>query len=294
DLTANEQLMTTTELLDIVSIFVQHGVNKIRLTGGEPLIRKDFPQMLESLSSMPVSLSITTNGVILDRFFDAFRTAGLKDVNVSLDTLQSSKFFELTRRNQFEKVYQNILNCIDEGFNTGINVVLLKDRTEEELLPFVELTKSLKARVKFIEFMPFAGNRWDLSKILTGPHALSVIKEAYGAKVVKMEDHPNSTSSNYRIKGYTGSFGLINTVTNPFCQGCNRLRLTADGSLKNCLFSQSETPLLPAYRAGKDITPLIAASVGRKKKVRAGMKTLEEFSTSENIERNRSMITIGG
>lgn len=294
DLTPKEHLMTAEEILAIARLFVDHGVNKIRLTGGEPLIRKDFPAILEGLSALPVKLSITTNGVIVDRFFDLFQETGLQDVNISLDTLNADRFFTLTRRNHFEPVYKNILKAAALGFNTGINVVLLKDQTEAEILDFVELTNKLNVRVKFIEFMPFAGNKWDLSKILTGNEVLEIVKESYTTSIIKLADDRNSTSVNYQIEGYEGSFGMINTVSNPFCQGCNRIRLTADGSLKNCLFSNIETKLLPSFREGKDISPLIAGAMGRKKRMRAGMDTIEQFSATEKIEQNRSMITIGG
>lgn len=294
DLTAKNHLMTADEVLAIAQKFVSYGVDKIRLTGGEPLVRKDFEYILRGLSKMPVALSITTNGVISDRFYDLFSECGLQDVNISLDTLQAEKFLALTRRNDFQKVFDNILLAERSGFNTGINVVLLKDQTETEILDFVNFTAEHQVKVKFIEFMPFSGNRWDLSKILTGGQVLELIKDAFGSSVRKLEDHPNSTSSSYRIEGFEGSFGMINTVTNPFCQGCNRIRLTADGSLKNCLFSASETPMLQKFRNGEDISGVIAKAVGSKKAVRAGMDTIEKFSNSEHDDKNRSMITIGG
>ncbi|MGB3468819.1 MAG: GTP 3',8-cyclase MoaA [Cyclobacteriaceae bacterium] len=293
-LTQKSHLMTADELLSITGLFVSYGVSKIRLTGGEPLVRKDFDYILRGLAKLPVTLSITTNGVISDRFYDLFRECGLNDVNISLDTLNPEKFYTLTRRSDFQKVYDNILLAEQYGFNTGINIVLLKDQTEQEVIDFIEFTRKHRVKAKFIEFMPFQGNKWDISKILTGKQTLEIIEAHYGDQLVKLEDHPNSTSSSYKREGFEGSFGLINTVTNPFCQGCNRIRMTADGSLKNCLFSDKETPLLQKFRKGEDISELILKAVGSKKAIRAGMDTLEKFSSKEQYEKNRSMITIGG
>lgn len=293
-LTEKSHLMTTDELLKIASQFVEYGIDKIRLTGGEPLIRKDFDVILKGLSKLPVKLSITTNGIIVDKFFDLFRQCGLDDINISLDTLNADKFFQLTRRHNFQKVFDNIVLAEKVGFKIGVNVVLLKDQTEQEIVDFITFTDKHAVKIKFIEFMPFTGNKWDLSKILTGKETLDIARQSFGDKIVKLEDHPNSTSSSYRIDGFSGSFGLINTVSNPFCQGCNRIRMTADGSLKNCLFSDKETPLLPAFRKGEDISSIIQKAVGDKKAIRAGMDTIEKFSSKEQYEKNRSMITIGG
>lgn len=294
ELTEKSHLMTADELIAIATKFSEYGVDKIRLTGGEPLIRKDFDYILRGLAELPVKLSITTNGIIVDKFFRLFNQCSLEDINISLDTLSTERFFHLTRRNNFNKVYENILSAEKSDFNVGINVVLLKDQTEKEVVDFINLTKDLSVKIKFIEFMPFLGNKWDLKKILTGEQTLDIIKESFESNLRKLEDHPNSTSSSYKIDGYKGSFGLINTVSNPFCQGCNRIRMTADGSLKNCLFSNKETPLLAPFRKGEDISNLIKNAIGSKKAVRAGMDTIEKFSSKDQYENNRSMITIGG
>jgi GTP 3',8-cyclase len=294
-LSPKSHLMTYEEIYTIAKTFVDNGVTKIRLTGGEPLIRKDISIILEKLSSLPVELSITTNAVIIDNFIDTFKTNGLKSINVSLDTLNKEKFNEITRRNDFEKVYNNILLLVSEGFKVKINNVLIKDFNDNEIIDLIQLTKELPITVRFIEFMPFDGNKWDLKKMVSYAEIMKKLNGFYSEEQIeRLQDAPNDTSKNYKIKGYKGTFAVISTVTNPFCDSCNRLRLTADGKLKNCLFSATESDLLTRLRAGKSIEPLIQKAVQAKLKVRGGMDTLKKFKEPKLHSQNRSMITIGG
>ncbi len=294
-LTPRSHLMTYEEIYDIAKIFVKHGVKKIRLTGGEPLIRKDIPIILEKLASLGVNLSISTNAVIVDRSIDDLRDNGVKNINVSLDSLDRKKFQEITRRDNFEKVFENIHLLVKEGFNVKVNAVLMKGFNENEIIDFVKFTKDLPISMRFIEFMPFDGNKWDMSKLVSYEKIMEYVHSSYAEdKVIRLQDAPNDTSKNYKIKGYKGSFAIISTVTNPFCDTCNRLRLTANGHLKNCLFSSSESDLLTAFRAGKNIEPIIRKAVSAKLAVRGGMDTLEKLQEPKLHSRNRSMITIGG
>lgn len=294
-LTPKNQLMQADEILKIVKIFVKNGVDKIRLTGGEPLVRKDFSDILKKLSELPVRLSVTTNAVLADRFIDDFRKYGLNDINVSLDTLLPEKFNMITRRDQFKKAWDNIHLLIREGFNVKINAVLMKDFNEDEINDFILFTRNLPVSVRFIEFMPFDGNRWNRSKLVTEEDILKKVEEFFGKEhMEKLEDESNFTSRNYRIKGFEGQFGIISSVSNPFCDGCNRIRLTANGKIKNCLFSNHETDLLSALRKGEDVEELISISVNKKKKVRAGMNSFEKLNDPKRHTNNRSMITIGG
>lgn len=294
-LSPRSHLMTYEEIYKIAKIFVEKGVTKIRLTGGEPLIRKDIPVILEKLASLPVELSITTNAVIVDKFIDTFKANGLKNINVSLDTLDPEKFKEITRRNDFEKVYNNILLLVSEGFNVKINTVLIKGFNDNEIIDLIELTKELPVSLRFIEFMPFDGNKWDLKKMVSYAEILKKVHLFYSEEqIIRLQDAPNDTSKNYKIKGYKGSFAIISSVTNPFCDTCNRLRLTANGHLKNCLFSATESDLLTTLRAGKSIEPIIEKAVQAKLKVRGGMDTLKKLQEPKLHTQNRSMITIGG
>ncbi len=294
-LSPKSHLMTYEEVYEIAKTFVDHGVTKIRLTGGEPLVRKDIPVILEKLASLPVELSITSNGVIIDRFIDVLKTNGIKKINVSLDSLSKDKFTHITRRNEFEKVYNNILLLVKEGFKVKVNAVLIKGFNDDEIIDFIEFTKELPISIRFIEFMPFDGNKWDLSKMVSYKEVIEKANHHFNKNMIeRLIDSPNDTSKNYKVKGYLGSFAIISSVTNPFCDSCNRLRLTANGQLKNCLFSATESDLLTNLRAGKPIEPIIQKAVKAKFKVRGGMNTLEKLQQPDLHTKNRSMITIGG
>ncbi len=294
-LSPKSHLMTYEEIHEIAKTFVKHGVTKIRLTGGEPLVRKDIPVILEKLSSLPVELTLTSNAVIIDRFIDILKTNGVTNINVSLDSLDASKFKHITRRHEFKKVYNNILLLVKEGFNVKVNAVLIKGFNDNEIVDFINFTKELPIGVRFIEFMPFDGNKWDMSKMVSYAKIMSYVEEAYKKdEIIRLEDAPNDTAKNYKIKGYKGTFAIISSVTNPFCDSCNRLRLTANGQLKNCLFSATESDLLTTLRNGKSIEPIIQKAVQAKFKIRGGMDTLEKLQKPQLHTKNRSMITIGG
>ncbi|MEP1487409.1 MAG: GTP 3',8-cyclase MoaA [Algibacter sp.] len=294
-LSPKSHLMTYEEIYEIAKTFVDHGVTKIRLTGGEPLIRKDIPVILEKLATLPVELSITSNAVIIDKFVDVLKTYNVNKINVSLDSLDAGKFKHITRRHEFKKVYNNILLLVKEGFTVKVNVVLMKGFNENEIIDFINFTKDLPVVVRFIEFMPFDGNKWDMSKMISYAEVMTYVNEAFPAdKVERLQDAPNDTSKNYKINGYQGSFAIISSVTNPFCDSCNRLRLTANGQLKNCLFSSEESDLLTTLRAGKSIEPVIQKAVQAKLKVRGGMDTLKKLQEPELHTNNRSMTAIGG
>ena len=294
-LSPRNHLMSYEEIYTIAKTFVKHGVTKIRLTGGEPLIRKDIHVILKKLSSLGVELSITTNAVLVHKYIDALKDSGIKSINVSLDTLNREKFSQITRRNEFERVYQNILLLIREGFQVKINSVLIKDFNEDEIIDFIELTKKHPITIRFIEFMPFNGNKWDMSKLVSYAQVIDRVHAKYSKELIqRLQDAPNDTSKNYKVMGYQGSFSVISSVTNPFCDSCNRIRLTANGRLKNCLFSDGEEDLLTPLRNGKEIDPMIYKLIQGKKKIRNGMETIESFQEPESHNQNRSMIAIGG
>ncbi|MGS0523837.1 GTP 3',8-cyclase MoaA [Zobellia nedashkovskayae] len=293
-LSPKSHIMTYEEIYAIAKEFVDHGVTKIRLTGGEPLVRKDAALIMEKLASLPIELAITTNGVIVDKFIDTFKKIGLKKINVSLDSLNTGKNTFITRRDYFKKVYDNIQLLVKEGFEVKINCVLIKGFNENEVIDFIELTKTQALQIRFIEFMPFDGNKWDLEKLVS---LEEVLKQVYGkydaSSFIRLNDAPNDTAKNYQIKGYKGTFAVISSVSNPFCDSCNRVRLTANGQLKNCLFSTTESDLLTPLREGKSITRVIGKAVQAKQKIRSGMDTLEKFK-DPGSHNNRSMIAIGG
>ena len=285
-LTPEERLPSVDELMEIVSVFKEMGVDKIRLTGGEPMARKELPEILDRLYGMGFrDLNITTNGVFLDRFIDKFKEVGLTSINVSLDTLDPEKFEAVTRRNRFDKVMANIQKGMDEGLRIKINTVLLKDFNEDEIQPMLEWSKTTPIHVRFIEFMPFNGNNWDTKKLVTYQGVLDEARKFYN--IEKLKDGKHSTSKSFRVVGGKGTFAVISSMTEPFCSTCNRLRMTADGKLKNCLFSNQEADLLTALRKGHNLKELIRLSVRSKKEAHAGMDNLPDME-------NRSMIAIGG
>ena len=294
-LSPKSHLMTYEEIYKIAKTFSDHGVTKIRLTGGEPLIRKDIPVILEKLATLPVELSITSNAIIIDKFIHVLKANGVNKINVSLDSLDEGKFKHITRKNEFKKVYNNILLLVEEGFKVKVNAVLMKGFNDNEIIDFINFTKDLPISVRFIEFMPFEGNKWDMGKMVSYAEVMKYVNEAFeNENFERLQDAPNDTAKNYKIKDYKGTFAIISSVTNPFCDSCNRLRLTANGQLKNCLFSSGESDILTTLRAGKSIEPIIRKAVQAKFKVRGGMDTLKKLKEPKLHNNNRSMITIGG
>ena len=292
EFTPASKLMQADEIEAISKIFVAQGVNKIRLTGGEPLVRKDAGKIILSLSKLPVKLTLTTNGTRVHEFIALLKEANIQSLNISLDTLQSDRFMLLTRRDQFKLVYDNIQLLIRNNFQVKVNVVVMKGMNDGEINDFIEWTKDTPIQIRFIEFMPFSGNRWTSNKVFTWQEILEVVQTKY--PIVRLEDEINDTAKKYTVPGHVGSFAVISTMTSPFCSGCNRMRLTADGKMKNCLFSKEETDLLTAFRKGEDILPLIQKSIASKAKELGGQFTADfEQVHAEEIQ-NRSMITIGG
>ena len=290
--TPASRLMQAEEIEKIARVFVAEGVSKIRLTGGEPLVRKDAGKIITRLAALPVELTLTTNATRVHEHVNAITDAGIRSLNISLDTLQAEKFNLITRRNQFAQVMSNIELLISKGLQVKINCVVMKGLNDNEINDFIAWTKSAPVDVRFIEFMPFTGNRWTSNKVVTLHEILEIASAKYEIQAMPNEIH--DTAKKYTITGHLGSFAIISTMSQPFCSGCNRMRLTADGKLKNCLFSKTEMDLLNPLREGKDILPLIRQCIMDKAKELGGQfdKMFENLHP-EDIN-NRSMITIGG
>lgn len=292
EFTAAHRLMQPQEIESIAKIFVALGVNKIRLTGGEPLVRKDVADIIMRLSKLPIILTITTNGTRLHEFADVLENAGVKSLNISLDTLNKEKFNLMTKRNQFERVYDNIQLMIQRGFHVKVNMVVIKNLNHDEIIDFIRWTKNEPVHVRFIEFMPFTGNRWESEKVFTWQQILETVSSEFA--ILPLEKEKHETAKKYIIPGHNGTFAVISTMSAPFCNDCNRMRLTADGKMKNCLFSQSETDLLTPFRNKEDILPLIYQSILDKKKALGGQFTTDLEKIETKKINNRSMISIGG
>ena len=290
ELTEKDHIMTLEEIIEVSKVFRSLGVDTIRLTGGEPLVRKNFGFLVKELAKLGMKLKLTTNGILLDKYLDLFEEVGLKQINISLDSLDKAKNAFITKRDYFDRIMQNTQEAISRGFEIKLNVVLIKGVNDGELVDFIALTKNQHVMVKFIEFMPFAGNQWDWSKGVSEAEILSQASKVFES-VEALENPKHSTSKNFKVKGHLGSFGIISTITNPFCSDCNRLRLTADGKMKNCLFANAETDLLTPFRKGAALEALILDAIKSKKYSRDGMEV--EMKETQ-YEQNRSMISIGG
>lgn len=296
--TPGSGLMNAEEIAGIAKVFVDYGVDKIRLTGGEPLVRKDFTEILQGLKPLGVEMAMTTNAVLVDRYFDLLEDSGIRTINVSLDTLKPDRFFWIAKRDHFERVMQNIGELVRRGFKVKVNAVSMRDFNEDEIEDFVAWSAREPIDIRFIEFMPFDGNRWAMDKVYSYGELMDRVKGKF--ELEKLTDGPNDTSRTWKVIGGAGSFGMIASMTAPFCDTCNRIRLTADGRLRNCLFSDAETDLLTPWRQhvaeGLDpvsfIRPLIAENLQAKHARHGGMPQIEEIA--EEVITRRSMIRIGG
>ena len=292
DFAPASHLMQPQEIETLAKIFADEGVTKIRLTGGEPLVRKDAAKIILALSKLPVRLTITTNATRLHDFIDVLKEAGITSINISLDTLQPEKFLLITRRDLFHRVRSNIELLLHHQFNVKINMVVMKGFNDDEIGDFIAWTMHNPIQIRFIEFMPFSGNRWTSNKVVELHEILSTINTQYSFLPLQNDKH--DTAKHYIIPGHVGSFAVISTMSSPFCSGCNRMRLTADGKMKNCLFSSSETDLLSALRNGKDVVRLIHENIMMKAKELGGQFIADVETVNAGAIENRSMITIGG
>lgn len=289
-----DEALSSDEIARLAKLFVQEGVTKIRLTGGEPTVRKDIGELVGRLGQLRAyglkELAMTSNGIALKRNLPALVQAGLTNLNLSLDTLDPFRYTLITRRKGLETVLETIDLAISLGMRPlKVNCVVIKGLNEEEIPDFVEFTQHRPLEVRFIEYMPFDGNKWNANKIISYDEMLSRIREKLPT-ITKVFDQENETSKGWHVPGYVGSIGFVTSMTNHFCGSCNRLRITSDGNLKVCLFGNTEVSLRDMMRASSDdqkLLHLIGAAVKRKKKQHAG---LEQLATMKN----RSMVRIGG
>lgn len=328
-----DHLLSTPEIFYISSLFVSQGVNKIRLTGGEPTVRRDILPLMRSIGSLRAKglreLAITTNGISLHRKLDSMVESGLTGINLSLDTLDPFQFQIMTRRKGFDAVMKSIdrvleMKRLGANLKLKINCVVMRGLNDREILPFVELGREKDIEVRFIEYMPFDGNKWNKKKMMSYQEMLDVIRAKYPG-VRPVQGHKNDTSKTWEVPGFVGKIGFITSMTHNFCGTCNRLRITSDGNLKVCLFGNTEVSLRDIMRKDTDGKPIdeeafeaikqvemnrqqgllregssagwserehellevIGAAVKRKKEKHAGMGELENM-------KNRPMILIGG
>ena len=248
-----DAVLSFEEIERLVTILSSMGVHDIRLTGGEPLVRRDFPRLAEMLAAIPAvqDLSVTTNGFLLERDAEALVAAGINRFNVSVDSLQRDRFFEMTRRDALPRVLRGLekLATYPDAHPIKINAVGMKGFTETEILPMAEFARTHPYEVRFIEFMPLdADHSWDRSKVLSGEEIRAAIDAVYPLETEPRE--PSATARVFRFADGHGKIGFINPVTEPFCGDCDRIRITAEGKLRTCLFSLHEYDLRTPLRAG--------------------------------------------
>ena len=286
-------LLSYEEIERLVRLLASMGVHDVRLTGGEPLVRRELWRLVEQLSAIPEveDLSLTTNGYLLTRQVEQLVAAGLKRINVSLDALAPDRFFQLTRRDSLAQVLEGLeaAQRHPELRPIKVNVVALKDFTEDEVLRFAEFARQNPYEVRFIEFMPLDADRaWTRDKVLPNAEIVRMIDEVYPLEAVGRERH--GTSRRYRFADGTGEMGFISPVTEPFCGDCNRIRLTAEGGLRTCLFSMNETDVRGPMRAGAtdaELEELIRDAVWRK-------ELKHHVNDPGFVQPSRTMSQIGG
>jgi len=265
-----DEVLTFEEIARLVGLLSQMGVHDVRLTGGEPLVRRDCARLAAMLAQLPDvhDLSLTTNGFLLERDAPALVEAGINRFNVSVDSLQRDRFFELTRRDALPQVLRGLelLATFPEAHPIKVNAVAIRDFTEEEVIPFAELARQSPYEIRFIEFMPLdADHAWSPDQVLTGREIRDAIDAVFPLEPAARESH--ATARVYRFADGRGKIGFINPVSEPFCADCNRIRLTADGRLRTCLFSLNETDLRGPLRTGADdgeVEQIIRDAVWRK------------------------------
>ncbi|AMM51924.1 molybdenum cofactor biosynthesis protein MoaA [Rufibacter sp. DG15C] len=251
DFAARQELLSFEELYDLSALFCSLGITKIRITGGEPFVRAGIMPFLRKLSQLPglEEITVTSNGTLNAKQIKILQEIGIRKINISLDSLDRERFFQITRRDSFDAVYASILNLLNTGFEVKLNCVVAENKNIQDILPFIELTKDYPLAVRFLEEMPFNGSdsfqapQWSHHEIYQ--HIAST-----HPNLEKLESEPSSTSVNYQVPGYAGSFGIIPSFSRTFCGTCNRIRLGATGELRTCLYGPPATNLRDLLRAG--------------------------------------------
>ncbi len=282
-------------MLRVCTLLVDMGIQKIRITGGEPFVRKDMMQLMRAMSKIQglKEISLTTNGVLTAPFIPELKSLGITSVNLSLDTLDAARFFSITRRDEFAAVMQTLDELLKHDMEVKINAVVMDGRNTDDILPLVNLTKNLPVSVRFIEEMPFNGDshiyqglKWDYLRILDH------ITQSY-PHILKIKDAPYSTSYNYQISGHVGTIGIIAAYSRTFCGTCNRIRLTPQGELKTCLYQGDGLNIKDLMRAGMNDKELKLSLIHNMNQ-RAIDGWEAENQRKANDPAHESMASIGG
>ncbi|MBI2996333.1 MAG: GTP 3',8-cyclase MoaA [Candidatus Melainabacteria bacterium] len=287
----HKEILTYEEIRRIATLFVNMGIKKIRLTGGEPIVRKNIEELVEKLALINglETLAMTTNAVLLKDKVFTLKKSGLNALNISLDTLRKERFKQITKLDSLTNVLESINAAIQAGFNLlKLNVVVMKGINEDEILDFVYFLKDKPINIRFIEFMPFKGNEWEHSRFVPYLEMKKIIEEHY--ELIPIHNKTTNIAKDFCIEGFQGTISFITSMTESFCSTCNRIRLTADGSIKTCLFHSPEVSLRDAIRNGatdSEVTQMIQTALILKK---IGHESADELIKIEN----QCMIQIGG
>ncbi len=287
------EVLTFEEIERFVRIMVGLGIRKVRLTGGEPLVRRGIPDLVAKLRGIDglQGLSLTTNGLLLRDLADQLFDAGLRSVNVHLDTLDPDRFRFITRRDGLDRVLAGIDRCLELGFTVKINAVAVKGLTEHDLVPMAQFAREKNVVVRFIEFMPLdASNAWERDRVLFADEILSRLNAVFPALEPVADQDPTAPAREYAFADGQGRIGIIATVSRPFCGRCNRLRITADGKFRYCLFATEEFDVKALLRGGatdEEIRRYVLDAVSMKWEG-------HEINTARFIRPSRPMYSIGG
>jgi cyclic pyranopterin phosphate synthase len=248
-----KELLTFEEIERLVLLLAQMGITKVRLTGGEPFVRTDLMKLIRRIAKIDGinDVHITTNGILTEPHIPALKSLGIASVNLSLDTLNAERFLKITRRNEFDKTWNTLQRLIENDIPVKVNAVVMEEKNIEDILPMVEMTRAQNVSVRFIEEMPFNGEGSHYTKLnWTHKKILEHIRSAY-PKILKIEDPENATAHHYQIPGFKGNVGIIAAFSRTFCGSCNRLRITAQGILKTCLYDDGVLDIKKLIRSGK-------------------------------------------
>ncbi|WP_350285882.1 GTP 3',8-cyclase MoaA [uncultured Croceitalea sp.] len=289
----NEKLLTIDELKTVAEVLVDQGVDKIRITGGEPFVRKDIMVLLRHLTKLKGldDISVTTNATLIGPHIDELKALGIKNINVSLDAIDRATFERITRRNQYDTVHENLIRLVSEGFNVRINFIVLDGQNEQDIVPILEVMKHYPVSVRFLEEMPFNGGSKSFQTIKWNYKAILDHITTHFPSYKKLVSPDTSTSINYQIEGHQSTFGLIPSFSRTFCGSCNRLRVTATGDVITCLYGKPKANLRDLVRganAETDVKTAILNAVGSRAKT--GFDAQKEHA---HVFDN-SMTSIGG
>jgi len=251
---AREEILSFEEIERVARVAAANGVTKLRLTGGEPLVRQDLPVLIRKLIAIPGirDIALTTNAVLLSQHAAALYSAGLRRLNIHLDTLDRERFHQMTRRDDLPRVLEGIRKAQECGFTAlKLNAVAVKGLNEPDIVPIAQFCRRNGMEARFIEFMPLDSQQlWNRSKVLSADEILTLISSEVGELIPVPDADPRAPATEYRYADGSGRVGVIASVTKPFCLNCNRLRLTSDGKLRYCLFAIDETDIKPLLRSG--------------------------------------------